>query len=71
MSLDCVSLGELYTAKKVEFDFSKIYFHGNNKSIEELEYAIGNNVGIIVVDNYMELEVIDKIAEEKKKNTDK
>ena len=30
MSLDCVSLGELYTAKCVDFDFKKIYFHGNN-----------------------------------------
>ena len=68
MSLDCVSLGELYTAKKVEFDFSKIYFHGNNKTTEELEFAIGNNVGVIVVDNYMELEEINRIAEEKKKN---
>ena len=68
MSLDCVSLGELYTAKKVEFDFSKIYFHGNNKTTEELEFAIGNNVGVIGVDNYMELEEINRIAEEKKKN---
>ena len=68
MSLDCVSLGELYTAKKVEFDFSKIYFHGNNKTREELEFAIGNNVGIIVVDNFMELEAIEDIANNKKKN---
>ena len=68
MSLDCVSLGELYTAKCVDFDFKKIYFHGNNKSYEELEYAIGNNVGVIVVDNYMELEAIEEIANNKKKN---
>ena len=68
MSLDCVSLGELYTAKSVEFDFKKIYFHGNNKTREELEFAIGNNVGIIVVDNLMELEEIESIANERKKD---
>ena len=68
MSLDCVSLGELYTAKSVEFDFKKIYFHGNNKTKEELEFAIGNNVGIIVVDNLMELEEIESIANERKKD---
>ena len=68
MSLDCVSLGELYTAKSVDFDFKKIYFHGNNKSREELEYAIGNNVGTIVVDNFMELETIEEILDNKKKN---
>jgi len=68
MSLDCVSMGELVTAKSVEFNFNKIYFHGNNKTKEELEYAIGNNVGIIVVDNYMELERIEEIANYRKKN---
>ena len=40
MSLDVVSLGELYTALKVDFPKDRIYFHGNNKTIEELEYAI-------------------------------
>ena len=62
MNLDCVSLGELYTAKSVDFDFSKIYFHGNNKSYEEIEYAVKNNIGIIVVDNLMELELLDSIC---------
>ena len=68
MSLDCVSLGELYTAKSVDFDFSKIYFHGNNKSYEEIDYAIKNNVGVIVVDNFMELEVIDEVSNKYKKD---
>ena len=62
MSLDCVSLGELYTAIKVGFDPKKIYFHGNNKSYEEIEYAISNNIGTIVCDNLMELYLIDEIA---------
>jgi diaminopimelate decarboxylase len=62
MSLDVVSLGELYTALKVDFPKNKIYFHGNNKTIEELEYAISIGIGIIVVDNLMELYAIDEIT---------
>ena len=67
LSLDCVSLGEMYTAKAVDFDFSKIYLHGNNKSIEELEYALNNNIGYIVVDNLMELEVLNDLCNKLKK----
>ena len=62
MGLDCVSEGELYCAKRVGFDFSKIYFHGNNKLTHELEYALNNNVGNIVVDNYDELVELEGIA---------
>ena len=32
LSLDVVSGGELYVAKKAGFDMSEVYFHGNNKS---------------------------------------
>ncbi|MDE7100641.1 MAG: diaminopimelate decarboxylase, partial [Anaeroplasmataceae bacterium] len=64
MSLDVVSLGELYTAKSVDFDFSKIYFHGNNKSAEELMFAVKHNVGNIVVDNLEELKKLDLITKE-------
>ena len=62
MGLDCVSLGELYTAKSVDFPFDKIFFHGNNKSQQEIEYAIENGVGTIVCDNLIELMLIDAIS---------
>ena len=62
MSLDVVSYGELYTALQVGFDPSKIYFHGNNKSLEELTYALENNVGTIVVDNLGELYALDEVS---------
>lgn len=62
LSLDCVSMGELYTAKSVNFDMSKIYFHGNNKLISELRYALDNGVGCIVVDNLMELENLEELC---------
>lgn len=68
MSLDVVSIGELYTALQVGFDTSKIYFHGNNKSQNDLEFALNNNVGTIVVDNLMELEALDEITTRINKN---
>ncbi len=68
LSLDSVSLGELYTAVSVNFDMSKVYFHGNNKSAIDLQYAIKNGVGHIVVDGLMELEDINELANNLKKN---
>ncbi len=68
LSLDVVSHGELFTAKSVNFPFNKIYFHGNNKSFDELEFAILNNIGVIVVDNLNELNKIDFITKKIQKN---
>lgn len=62
LSLDCVSIGEIYTAKMAGFNLSKVYFHGNNKSYNELLFAINNKVGTIIVDNLMELETINSIV---------
>lgn len=62
LSLDTVSVGEIYTAINVGFDLNKIYFHGNNKSYDDLVFALNNNVGTIVVDNYMELLLLDEVA---------
>ncbi|MGM9970216.1 MAG: diaminopimelate decarboxylase [Anaeroplasma sp.] len=64
MSLDVVSKGELYTAMSVGFNPAKIYFHGNNKSYDDITYALNCNVGTFVVDNLMELILLDKIAKE-------
>ena len=61
--IDAVSLGDLYLIKE-SIPLSRAVFHGNNKSIEELTYAINNNVGIIVVDNYQELLLIEKLNKE-------
>ena len=67
LGLDVVSGGELYTAIKADFPMEKICFHGNNKTHDELEMAVENNVGHIVVDNEYELEALNKIAEKKGK----
>lgn len=62
MGLDVVSAGELYTAESIGFPAERIYFHGNNKTPEELVEALRYGVGTIVVDNITELEVLDQIA---------
>lgn len=61
--MDVVSGGELYTAIQVDFPMEKIIFHGNNKTREEIEMAVQNGVGRIVVDNFLELKLIEEIAE--------
>ena len=48
LSIDVVSGGELYTVLKAGFSPEKIFFHGNNKLDEELEYALDAGVGTIV-----------------------
>ena len=63
--LDVVSGGELYTAYKADFPLENIYFHGNNKTIDEIEMAIELGVGTFVVDNLHEMEIINEKAKEK------
>ena len=65
--MDSVSIGDLYVAQYSGFNMEHIVFHGNNKSTEELEYAIKENVGIIVVDNYQELCLLDTLLKNDKK----
>ena len=64
LGLDVVSEGELGIAKAAKFPMEKIYLHGNNKSLRELELALKWRVGRIVVDNFHELEMLDKITQE-------
>ncbi|UOW66620.1 diaminopimelate decarboxylase [Paraclostridium bifermentans] len=65
--LDVVSGGELFTAYKSGFPMEKVLFHGNNKTIDEIEMGVNFGVGRFVVDNYYELELLQKICNEKNK----
>lgn len=67
LSMDVVSGGELFTAIKAGFPMKKLYFHGNNKTYDELELAIDNNLGTIIVDNPLELHRLNKICADKNK----
>lgn len=62
LGLDVVSAGELSIARSVDFPMNKVYFHGNNKSEEELTLALDWGVGRIVVDNSRELRLLAEIA---------
>ena len=64
LGVDVVSGGELYTAIKAKFPMDKVYFHGNNKTVDELKMAVENGVGHIIVDNIYELEALNEIAKE-------
>ena len=63
MGIDVVSSGELYTALKAGFPMEKVFFHGNNKTDFDINFAIENKIGYFVCDNLYELEAIDKVAE--------
>lgn len=65
MGVDCVSGGELYTAKKAGFPAEKIYFHGNNKTDKDIRDAMDMGVGTFVVDNREELCAISEEAQKR------
>ena len=62
LSCDVASGGELFLALRGGFAAEKIYFHGNNKSVEELRYAREQGVGCIVIDSFDELERLEEMA---------
>src|SRR5690625_256528 len=70
LSLDVVSMGELYTALQAGFPTEKIHFHGNNKSEEELKMAIEHNIGCIIVDNFYDIELLDQLLRKENKQMD-
>ncbi len=70
LCLDVVSGGELYTAYKAGFPLEKVLFHGNNKTLEEIEMGVSLGVGTFVVDNLFEIEQLNKIAKDYGRNQD-
>ena len=60
---DTVSSGEIYTVYKSGVDMNHVLFNGNNKSYEELELALKLGVGRISADNFLELEILNEIAQ--------
>ena len=62
LGVDVVSCGEIHTASAVDFPLENAYFHSNNKTDSDIEFAIQKGVGCFVVDNAEELFAIDEIA---------
>ena len=65
MGTDVVSSGELYTAKQAGFPLEKAYFHSNNKTDADIEYAIDCGIGYFVADNEEEICAINAFAAQK------
>ena len=65
MGIDVVSSGEIYTALKAGFDLSQAYFHSNNKTDEDIRFAIENGIGYFVADNEEEVKAVEAEAARK------
>jgi diaminopimelate decarboxylase len=62
LSCDVASGGELHLALRAGCDPARIYMHGNNKTEEELQYALDSGVGHIVVDSFDEIDRLERLA---------
>ncbi len=70
LGLDVVSGGELAVVRQAGFPLEKVYFHGNNKTPQELSEALEQGIGRVVVDSFYELELLNRIASEAGKTQD-
>lgn len=62
MRLDVATGGEMFVALRAGVPASDLVFHGNNKSVAELEAAIEGGVGRIVVDSFEEIDRLEAIG---------
>ena len=61
--LDVAGGGEIVTALAAGADSARMLLHGNAKTDEELELAVGNDVGLVVVDNFDDIDRLERIVE--------
>ncbi len=66
LSLDVSSGGEIYLAHQAGFPMERTYFHGNNKTLDELELALRLGVGRIIVDSFDELKLLNQLGKKRK-----
>jgi diaminopimelate decarboxylase len=65
IGIDVCTGGELAVALAGGIDPKKIEFHGNNKSVAEIERAIDAGVRVIVIDSLFEIERVNTAAQKK------
>ncbi|MFN2612929.1 MAG: diaminopimelate decarboxylase [Solirubrobacterales bacterium] len=63
LSLDVASGGELHMALAAGVPPERIHLHGNNKTADELRYAIASEVGHVIVDSFDEIARLDSLLE--------
>ncbi|HEV8656155.1 MAG TPA: diaminopimelate decarboxylase [Candidatus Limnocylindria bacterium] len=69
LGLDVVSGGELHAAMRADFPRDRIFFHGNNKSEDELLLAGAEGIGRVVVDNLDEITLLARVAAKRAERT--
>ena len=62
MHLDVAGGGEILTALKAGADPARLVLHGNAKTDEELELAVKHGVGLVVVDNFDDIDRLERIV---------
>ncbi|MBC8063485.1 MAG: diaminopimelate decarboxylase, partial [Chlorobia bacterium] len=60
-SIDVASEGELRVALMAGVPASACHLHGNNKQVSELAFAIEQGIGMIVLDNFEEIETVARL----------
>ena len=62
LSIDVSSGGEYHVAKTAGFPADRMFFHGNNKTRDELEYVLSGGVGHVVIDSFQELALLEELV---------
>ena len=70
LGLDVVSGGEIYAGLVAGVDPRQMVFHGNNKSRRELSEAVAAGVGLIAIDNDLEISLLEVVAREQARSVE-
>jgi diaminopimelate decarboxylase len=70
LGIDVVSAGEIQTALRAGVPAAALMLHGSNKTEEELALALEVGVGRIVADNFLELEMLDALTRERRRQAE-
>jgi diaminopimelate decarboxylase len=70
LGLDVVSGGEIYAGVVAGVDPREMVFHGNNKSRQELREAVAAGVGLVALDNDLEITLLHDVAQEQESRVD-
>jgi diaminopimelate decarboxylase len=62
LALDVVSAGELAIALASGFPADRIHFHGNNKTPDELRFALDSGIGCVIIDNFDEIDLLEQLT---------
>jgi len=62
LHLDVAGGGEILTAIKAGVDPDRLVLHGNAKTDEELELAVKHGLGLVVVDNFDDIDRLERIV---------